>query len=168
MDTKLPTDPNYERPLTQAPVANLSKAAQFESDKRDLKTAIGKNASVHVNYSYFLSTAMLLDLKDPLRPFNDDGTANYRTYIAIRGDDNYFNFYDTERYQLWEAINAAMTLVDCVNCFNCEMCVGCKNLVDGRLCVESKSLQPSSQAAPAQYQSPSTATDINALSTYSY
>lgn len=124
--------PGLGRPITQKPVANDKKRNQFESDRRDLIKSLGGGTSVHKNYQYFLGNAMVIDLKDPKNPGDFESGYNYKTYIAIPGDQVFFNFFELERYSLWEAVNAAMTLVNCVNCFNCEMCVDCRNCVDAR------------------------------------
>ena len=124
--------PGFGRRIFQKPVADDKKRNQFESDKRDLINATGDGVSTHKNYLYFLSNSMLIDLKDPNNPGNSIDGFNYKTYIAIPGDQMFFNFFELEKYKLWEAINAAMTLVNCVNCVNCEMCIDCKNCVDAR------------------------------------
>ena len=137
---KISTAPGLGRPLFQQTVNDTRKRGQFESDKRDLVKFISGIASVHKNYNYFLSNAMLLDLKDPVNPGDALSGYNYKTYIAIPGDQVFFNFFEYQKYNLWEAINAAMTLVDCVNCFDCEMCVNCRNCVDVRGLVDSDNI----------------------------
>lgn len=129
---KISTAPGMGRPLFQRPVNDTRKRSQFESDKKDLIKSVSNEILVHKNYHYFLSNAMLIDLKDPKNPGDPVAGYNYKTYIAIPGDQVFFNFFEFPKYNLWEAINAAMTLVNCVNCFDCEMCVNCRNCVDAR------------------------------------
>ena len=133
---KISTTPGMGRPIFQRPVADTKRSGQFESDRRDLIQSTG-GTTAHKNYHYFLSNAMLLDLKDPKNPGDVFSGPTYKTYIAIPGDKVFFNFFEYGKYSLWEAVNAAMTLVDCVNCFNCEMCVNCRNCVDERGLVDS-------------------------------
>lgn len=138
---RVPVMPGLGRPISQRPVADSKKRNQFESDKRDLAQSIGGAMSAHKNYHYFLSSAMLIDLKDPEDPGNGEEGYNYKSYIAIPGDQVFFNFFEYSKYSLWEAINAAMTLVDCVNCFDCEMCVNCRNCVGVRGLVDSDGIK---------------------------
>lgn len=132
MENKIPIAPGVGRPNRQKAVREDKISNQFQSDKKDL-ASYSTSSATHANYHYFLSSASVIDLKDPIYPYKEDGSPNYKTYIAIRGDKEYFNFFEYDKYSLWEAVNAAMTLVDCVNCFNCEMCVECRNCVNLRL-----------------------------------
>ena len=121
MESKVPVTPGVGRNSVQKPVRDDRKNNQFEFDRAELiKITTGK---VPKTYRYLIDSSMLIDLKDPTG-------SEYKTYIAIRGDGDFFNFFDWSKYSLWEAVNAAMTLVDCVNCFDCERCIDCRNCVD--------------------------------------